>query len=143
ARGHTNPRQELYAVARNGKQTMTPESESEAGMDILSGGSPTQGSSGTRTGIVATVSPGTTGGTTQGAESVTPAGEGGEPKTGPQPDGTAPPATSDPASGPAATGTNDGTPKKDEAAGATGTADRAVKSDAAGQETEGTKLEAG
>ena len=139
---HTNPRQELYAAARNGKPTMTPESESEAGMDILSGGSPTQGSSGTRTGIVATVSPGTTGGTTQGAESVTPAGEGGEPKTGPQPDGTAPPATSDPASGLAATGTNDGTPKTDAAAGTTGTADSAAKTDATGQATDGTKTDA-
>jgi hypothetical protein len=138
----TNPKQELRTAARNGKPTMTPESESEAGTDILSGGNQTQIGSGTRTGIVATVSPGSTGGTTEAAESVTPAAEGSEPKAGTQPEGTAPPATSDPASGPAATGTNDGAPKTDAAAGRTGTADSAAKTEATGQATDGTKTDA-
>jgi len=138
----TNPRQELYKAARSGKPTMTPESESEAGVDILSGGNQNPGGSGTRTGIVATVSPGSTGGTTGAAESVTPAAEGSEPKTGTQPDGTAPPTTSDPASGPAATGTNDGAPKTDAAAGTTGTADSAAKTDATGQAADGAKTDA-
>ncbi len=138
----TNPKQVLRTAARNGKPTMTPESESEAGMDILSGGNQTQTGSGTRTGIVATVSPGSTGGTTEAAESVTPAAEGSEPKAGTQPEGTAPPATSDPGSGPAATGTNDGAPKTDAAAGTTGTADSAAKTEATGQATDGTKTDA-
>jgi outer membrane protein assembly factor BamD len=137
----TNPRQEFYAAARNGKPTMTPESESEAGLDILSGGSPTRIGGGTRTGIVATVSPGSTGETTGAAESVASTGEGSEPKSVTQPDGTAPPA-SDPASRPAATGTNDGAPKTDAAAGATGTADSAARTDATGQATDGTKTDA-
>jgi outer membrane protein assembly factor BamD len=139
----TNPKQEFRTAARNGKPTMTPESESEAGVDILSGGNQTRTGSGTTTGIVATVSPGTPGGTTGAAESVAPAGEGSEPKTETQqPDGTTPPATSDPASGSAATGTNDGAPKTDAAAGTPGTADSAAKTDATGQGTDGTKADA-
>jgi len=74
---HSGPRQEKYAAAKTGTPTMTPESDSDAGLDILTGGSRVGG---TGTGIVATVSPGTPGGTTQGAESVAPAGEGSEPK---------------------------------------------------------------
>jgi len=35
---HTNPRQELHAAAKTGAPTMTPESDSDAGADILSGG---------------------------------------------------------------------------------------------------------
>jgi hypothetical protein len=145
---HTGPKEELYAAARTGKPTMTPESESEAGVDILTGGNPTGTGSGTRTGIVATVSPdpGSSGRTAEGAESVTPAGEGSEPKTGTQPDANAPPATSDPAGSTAATGTNEGTAKLDANAGTTGTADSAAKNDAAtdaaGQASDGTKTDA-
>src|SRR5260370_1078997 len=36
----TGPSQELRTAATNGKPTMTPESESEAGIDVLTGGSP-------------------------------------------------------------------------------------------------------
>jgi outer membrane protein assembly factor BamD len=141
---HTSPRDELYAAARNGKPTMTPESENESGMDILSGGNQTR--TGTATGIVATVSPGSSAGTGESAETVVPAGESSEPKAEAQPDGTAPPAASDPASGTAATATdtNNGTAKPDAAAGATGTADNAAKTDATGQATpaDGTKTDA-
>src|SRR5213080_2706734 len=63
----TGPGQELRAAATTGKPTMTPDSESETGIDILRGGSPSQGA--TTTGIVATVTPGST----SSAESVTPA----------------------------------------------------------------------
>src|SRR5437899_9812152 len=66
----TGPGQELRAAATTGKPTMTPGSESETGIDILRGGSPSQGA--TTTGIVATVTPGST----SSAESVTPATDG-------------------------------------------------------------------
>src|SRR6266446_6254084 len=74
---HTGPGQELRAAATTGKPTMTPDSESETGIDILRGGNPSQGV-GATTGIVATVTPGGPGGTTSGAENVTPATDGGE-----------------------------------------------------------------
>ena len=145
---HPGPKEELYAAARTGKPTMTPESESGAGGDILTGGNPTGGGGRTTTGIVATVSPepGSAGGATQGAESVIPAGEGSEPKTGTQPGAAAPAPTSDPASSTAATGANDGAAKSNTSAGATGTADSAAKTDATtdpvGQASDGTKTDA-
>ena len=86
----TKPKGELVAAARTGKPTMTPESESDAGLDILTGGGQPRG---TGTGIVATVSPGSTGGTTEGAENVAPAGEEAQPKPETQADPTAPAAT--------------------------------------------------
>src|SRR6266481_1913137 len=49
------PKQELTAAAKVGKPTMTPASESEAGIDILNGGNPSQ-ITGAGTGIVATIS---------------------------------------------------------------------------------------
>src|SRR5216684_8726073 len=74
---HTGPGQELRAAATTGKPTMTPESESEAGIDVLRGGSQAQ-IGGAGTGIVATVTPGSASGTTSGAESVAPTAEGNE-----------------------------------------------------------------
>src|SRR5256884_6671507 len=101
---HTNPRQELYAAAKTGAPTMTPESDSDAGVDILSGGNQSR-ISGAGTGIVATVSPGGPADTTSGAESVTPPADGTEAKPDAQkPDPATPPAANDPANGSAAAG---------------------------------------
>jgi outer membrane protein assembly factor BamD len=141
----TNPRQELYAAAKTGKPTMTPESESETGVDILTGGNPRIGETGT--GIVATVSPGSAAGTTSGAENVTPPADGSEAKPETQPDAaTPPPAASDPANSSTATGTNNTPPKTDGTGEATGTADGATKTDGAptatGQSSDGTKPDA-
>jgi outer membrane protein assembly factor BamD len=137
---HTTPRQELYAAAKTGKPTMTPESETEAGIDILS---PRPGSTGT--GIVATVSPGSTSGTTFGAESVTPATDGGEakPETQPQ-DPPTPAAASDSGSASTATGTTDA-PKTEGAGEAAGATDGSAKTEgaaAASQSSDGTKPDA-
>src|SRR5260370_8109853 len=60
---HSGPKQELRAAAMTGKPTMSPESESEAGTDILAGG-PQPRIRGPGPGIVATVTPGGSGGTT-------------------------------------------------------------------------------
>src|SRR5690242_2412538 len=54
---HSNPREEYYAASRFGAPTMTPQSSNDEGVDILAGGDQTR-RSGTGTGIVATVSPG-------------------------------------------------------------------------------------
>jgi len=110
----TGPGQELRAAATMGKPTMTPDSESETGVDILRGGSPSQGGA-TTTGIVATVTPGSSSGTTGTAESVTPGTDGSE---------AGPPATTDP-NAPSTTensanGTAGTTPKTDATAAATG-----------------------
>ena len=90
---NTGPKQELMAAATTGKPTMTPESDSEAGIDILKGGNQAQiGAPGT--GIVATITPGSAGATTSGAESTTAAGDGSEANPpAAQPDPNAPPAT--------------------------------------------------
>lgn len=108
----TGPGQELRAAATTGKPTMTPDSESETGIDVLRGGSPSQGGA-TTTGIVATVTPGSTGGTS--AESVTPATDGGEASPAAPADPNATPTTENSANGAAQT-----TPKMDAAAAATG-----------------------
>src|SRR5438552_14808262 len=71
----TGPGQELRAAATTGKPTMTPDSESETGVDVLRGGNQSQ-IGGAGTGIVATITPGGTGGATSGAENVTPATDG-------------------------------------------------------------------
>ncbi len=131
----TGPGQELRAAATTGKPTMTPDSESETGIDILRGGSPSQGGA-TTTGIVATVTPESSAGTTSTAESVTPATDGGEAGPAAPADPNAPPTTENSANGtaettpktdasPAATGKNDETP-----ATASQTSD-AAKTDAA------------
>jgi len=136
----TNPKKELVAAATSGKPTMTQESESEVGIDVLSGGNRSRiGGGGPGLGVVATVTPGTTGSTAEGAESVTPATEGAEPKTGTQPDPNAPATSSVPTNSAATTGTGDTAPKPDPAAAGTG--DAAAKPDAAAG-TEAAKTDA-
>lgn len=127
---HTNPRQELQQAARSGKPTMTPESDSEAGVDILAGGTQSRLGGGPGNGIVATVTPGGTASPTEGAESVTPTSSGTEPKAETPPDGTAP-AASDPNAAAPAAGATDANSKADATAGATGQASDAPKTDAA------------
>jgi outer membrane protein assembly factor BamD len=123
------PKQELTAAAKVGKPTMTPASESEAGIDILKGGNQSQIAV-AGTGIVATVTPGGTGGTTSSVESATPATEGSEASPAAQPDAAPAPVTGSSTDGATATGTADSAPKTDAAeAGAEQTAD-AAKSDA-------------
>jgi outer membrane protein assembly factor BamD len=90
---HTGPGQELHAAATTGKPTMTPESESDSGIDILKGGNQSQ-IGGAGTGIVATITPGSPSGTASGGESVAPSGEASDPNpAATQPDSGAPPAT--------------------------------------------------
>ncbi len=121
----SGPGQELRVAAKTGKPTMTPEAESEAGIDVLTGGN--QSRVGTGTGIVATIVPGSTGGTTSGgAENVAPATEGAEPSTAAQPDPNAPAGSTGPNT--AATTTSDSV---NGTTGATTTADPASKTDAA------------
>ena len=136
----SGPKQEMQSASRFGKPTMTPEAESETGIDVLTGGSPSR-TGGAGTGIVATIVPGSTGGTTSGAENVAPATEAAEPNTGAQPDpnaatGSTGPntaaATSDSANGTtAAAGTADPASKTDAAPGTTGQAADATKTDGA------------
>ena len=132
----TGPGQELRAAATTGKPTMTPDSESETGIDILRGGSPSQGA--TTTGIVATVTPGSTSGTTSSAESVTPATDGGEAGPAATGDPNAPPTTENSANGTAET-----TPKTDATPAATGQPADPSKTDetpaAAGQTSDAAK----
>jgi len=136
----SGPKQEMQSASRFGKPTMTPEAESETGIDVLTGGSLSR-TGGAGTGIVATIVPGSTGGTTSGAENVAPATEAAEPNTGAQPDpnaatGSTGPntaaATSDSANGTAAAaGTADTASKTDAAPGTTGQAADATKTDGA------------
>ena len=100
----TGPEQELRVAATTGKPTMTPEAESEAGIDVLKGGNQTR-IVGPGSGIVAEVTPGGTGGTTGGAENVAPATDGTEEKPAAQPDPNAPPAAESSTNGAGATGT--------------------------------------
>jgi len=101
---NTGPKQELTAAATSGKPTMTPESESESGIDILTGG-PQMRIGVAGTGIVATVTPGSSSGTTGGVESVVPATEGTEEKPAAQPDPNAPPTAENSANSTTAAGT--------------------------------------
>src|SRR5207245_6606791 len=97
---HSGPGDELRSAARIGNPTMTPESETEAGTDILAGGNQSQiGGGGTRTGIVATVTPGSSSGTTSAAESTAPATEGSAANAGSAADPNAPVSTRQGASG--------------------------------------------
>jgi outer membrane protein assembly factor BamD len=124
----SGPGQELRTAATNGKPTMTPESESEAGIDVLTGGSQARiGGSGT--GIVATITPGSTSGTTGGAESVAPAAGASEANPAAQPDPNAPPAAENPAGGTAAAGTADIAFKTDATPAAAGQSSDAPKTD--------------
>jgi outer membrane protein assembly factor BamD len=135
----TNPKKELIAAATSGKPNMSPASENEAGTDILRGGNQST-IGGPGTGIVATVTPGGTGGAAEGAESVTPAAEGSDPKAGTQPDASAPAAGSAPENNSTPAGTADPTPKPD--ATAAGAADPAAKSDANAAGTDAAKTDA-
>lgn len=125
----TGPRDELYAASKNGTPTMTPESDNDAGVDILSGGSNPRIGGGTGSAIVATVAPGGAAETTSGAESAPPSADGTEVK----PDAAAPPAASplanDPANGSAAPGASETAQKTDGPTGTPGTADGTAKDD--------------
>jgi outer membrane protein assembly factor BamD len=125
----TGPKQEMERAATNGKPTMTPESESEVGIDVLKGGNQSR-IEGTGTGIVAEVTPGSAGGTTGGAENVAPATEGSEtnPPTA-QPDPNGPPATENSAN--AAAGTADTASKTESAPASSGQTTDAPKTDGA------------
>jgi outer membrane protein assembly factor BamD len=116
---HPGPGQELRAAARTGPPTMTPESESEAGIDVLKGGSQTR-ITGPGSGLVGDITPGGSGGTTGGAENVAPATEGTEEK---------PAAPADPNAPPAAAGTVETAPKTDGTAGTAGQSADAAKTD--------------
>jgi hypothetical protein len=124
----TNPKGEFRVAARTGKPTMTPESDNEAGVETLSGGS--RIGAGPGSSIVANVTPGGTASAAESAESVAPAGAATEPKPEAQPDGTAP-AASDPNVAAPAAGTNEAAPKTDGAAEAASPAPDAAKTDAA------------
>ena len=127
---HTGPAQELRAAATNGKPTMTPEAESEAGIDVLAGGSqPRIGGGGLGTGIVATVRPGGGSVTTDGAESVAPTTAGSEATPTTQPDPNAPAATETSDGGTTAVGTADSAPKTDATPPAAAQASDALKTD--------------
>jgi len=115
---HSGPGQDLRAAAKTGPPTMSPESESEAKIDVFSGGNQSR-IGGPGTGIVATVTPGGASGSTSGAESVAPA------------DANAPPATENSAIGTGAAGTADTTPKTDDSPAAAGQATDAPKTDGA------------
>jgi hypothetical protein len=113
---HNGPGQELRVAATQGRPTMTPISDSDVGVETLSGASPT-GRGGTTTGIVATVPVGGSSGTSAGAENVAPSTESSAPDGGSQPDSNAAAA--------------DTAPKTDAAAGAGQTAEAASGKDGA------------
>src|SRR5215471_11478291 len=134
---HSGPKQEKFSAARTGTPTMTPESDNEAGLDILTGGNQSR-VGGTGTGIVATVSPGTTGEATGAAESVAPAGAAADPAKSDTPAATTETGAADATKPDAATGTT-----------GTGTADASTKTEATsgdsagtGQAADGTKTDA-
>ena len=109
----TGPGQELRTAATIGKPTMTPESESEAGIDVLTGGGKPQIGGGAGTGIVATVRVGSST-TTDGAESVAPTTGESEANPPAQPDPNVPAAAGSSASGTTtAAGAADTAPKSD------------------------------
>ena len=109
----TGPGQELRTAATIGKPTMTPESESEAGIDVLMGGGKPQIGGGAGTGIVATVRVGSST-TTDGAESVAPTTGESEANPPAQPDPNVPAAAGSSASGTTtAAGAADTAPKTD------------------------------
>jgi outer membrane protein assembly factor BamD len=109
----SGPGQELRTAATIGKPTMTPESESEAGIDVLTGGGKPQ-IGGAGTGIVATVRVGSSSTTTDGAENVAPTTGEGDANPPAQPDPTAPAAAGSSAGGTTtAAGTADTAPKTD------------------------------
>lgn len=125
----TGPKQELYAASTTGTPTMTPESSNEEGVDILAGGTPSR-IGGAGTSIVATVAAGGAGGSTSGAESVTPPADGTEAKPDAEkPDAAVPPPANDPATVSAAPGPNETAQKTDGTAATPGAADGTAKDD--------------
>jgi len=123
---HTGPAQELRAAATSGKPTMTPESESEAGIDVLIGGNQSRIGGSPGTGIVATVRPGTSSAATDGAESVAPTTEV-NPTTQPDANASATTGTSD--GGTTAAGTADTESKTDATSAAAAQASDTPKAD--------------
>ncbi len=124
----TGPGQELRAAATTGHPTMTPDSESETGIDVLRGGNPSQGV-GATTGIVATINVGSTNGASGGAENVVPATDGGEAGPAAQGDPNAPATKEN-----SANGTAEATPKTDETPATAGQTSDAAKTDAPAQD---------
>jgi outer membrane protein assembly factor BamD len=130
---HTGPQQEMRVAATTGKPTMTPEAESGAGTETLTGGS-TMRSGGT--GIVATIVPGGSGGgSASGGESVTPATDTADPNA-------AGPADSNPPAGATAPSTAGTTSTPANGTASDGAATAAASTDgttaAAGQAADGT-----
>jgi len=126
---HPGPGDELRAAARTGPPTMTPESESEAGIDVLKGGNQTR-ITGPGSGLVGDITPGGTSGTTGGgAESVAPTTEGTEAKPATQPDPNAPPAAESSTTDKSAAGTADAAPKTDATTTTAGQSTDAAKTD--------------
>ena len=125
----SGPGQEMRTAATIGKPTMTPESESEAGIDVLTGGGKPQ-IGGAGTGIVATVRVGSSNATTDGAENVAPTTGQSEANPPAQPDPNAPAAAASPAGGTTtAAGAADTAPKTDATPTAAGQATDAPKAD--------------
>ena len=125
----SGPGQELTAAAKVGKPTMTPASESEAGIDILKGGNQSQ-IGGTTTGIVATINVGNPSGASGSGENVTPATDGGEASPVAQPEATPAPATESAANAATAAGTADTSSKTDGTPAAADQTGDATKADA-------------
>jgi len=140
---HNGPGDELVTASRVGKPNMTPESESDAGTETLSGGNQTRIAGGPVTGIVTTVTPGgTSSGTAESApapaEETAPAGTAApaaDPKTAAAPvDPNAAPGGSQPASSAAPAAGNaaqktDGGAATTNAAAATGQTSDSAKAD--------------
>jgi len=125
----SGPGQEMRTAATIGKPTMTPESESEAGIDVLTGGGKPQ-IGGAGTGIVATVRVGGSSATTDGAENVAPTAGEGDANPPAQPDPTAPAAAGSSTGGTTtAAGTADTAPKTDATPTSAGQATDAPKTD--------------
>ena len=139
---HPGPKQELYAASMTGAPTMTPESESDAGLDILSGRS-TPKAGGPGNAIVATVKPGEKAPATEGAENVAPAGaatSGSEQK--PDGQGEANPPATDPNSATAPAAANgDAAGKTDVVPGQAGDAAKADAASSAAGQTDQTKAD--
>jgi len=141
------PGLELQVASQTGKPTLEPESEGSAGTEILTGGG-APGKSGT--GIVATVTPGSGGGTgspSGTAEEVAPVADGSAPNSGAQTDPNAARPPEDPNKAAAAVASDPGKPAaaSDPANGSgtapAGTAEAAPKTDA-GKATEAAKTDA-
>lgn len=125
----TGPGQELRTAATIGKPTMTPESESEAGIDVLTGGGNPRIGGGAGTGIVATVRPGSSSATTDGAENVAPTAGESEADPSAQPDPNAPAAASPTVGATTPAGAADTAPKTDATPTAAGQATDVPKAD--------------